>query len=208
MSDVTLNRTKWLAAAVVVGLALTSPSVAGSLKPAGAPIAVAKSTLTVTPDQAWNKGARPGRLSEAWTLDGLSINELTFYGGILDNTTLFREVNKTTAPLPRFSKTMLAPDVVQLFESSYRVALGTSLMTIDSVEPASFAGNQGFKFTYSFAVQDEVKRKGEARGAIIGGKLFMITYEAPRIHYFDRDVASFHRIADSATFPVGKAKKK
>jgi hypothetical protein len=203
-----LNTSKWALAAAIVGLALASPSSAGGLKPAGIPIAVAKSTLTVTPDQAWNKGARPGRLSEAWTLDGLSINELTFYGGILDNTTLFREVNKTTAPLPRFSKTMLAPDVVQWFESSYRIAGHTSLMAIDSVEPATFAGNQGFKFTYSFALQDEVKRKGEARGAIIGGKLYMITFEAPRIHYFDRDLASFYKIADSATFPVGKAKKK
>lgn len=194
-----------LAAAMTVALA--APLQAGRLKPAGTPVTVAKSTLTVTPDQAWNKGARPGRLSEAWTLDGLSINELTFYGGILDNTTLFREVNKTEKPLPRFSKTMLAPDVAQLFESSYRVALSTSLMTIDSIEPATFAGNQGFKFTYSFAVQDEVKRKGEARGAIIGGKLYMITYEAPRIHYFDRDLASFQKIADSARFPAGKVKK-
>ena len=201
------SRRAKLAIAVVLASAMAAPIQAGRLKLAGTPVTVAKSTLTVIPDQAWNKGARPGRLSEAWTLDGLTINELTFYGGILDNTALFREVNKTTAPLPRFSKTMLLPDVAQLFESSYRVALGTSLMTIDSIEPATFAGNQGFKFSYSFAVQDEVRRKGEARGAIIGGKLYMITYEAPRIHYFDRDLESFRKIADSARFPVGKAKK-
>jgi hypothetical protein len=207
MSDVKSKQAK-LAIAAAITLTLAAPLyAAGRLKSAGVPVTVAKSTLTVTPDQSWNKGARPGRLSEAWTLDGLSINELTFYGGILDNTTLFREVNKTTKPLPRFSKTMLAPDVAQLFESSYRVALGTSLMTIDSIEPATFAGNQGFKFTYSFAVEDEVKRKGEARGAIIGGKLYMITYEAPRIHYFDRDLESFRKIADSARFAAGKAKK-
>ncbi len=203
----TLNRSKWVLCVALVGIALASPGFAGGLKSAGARVTVAKSTLAVTPDQSWNKGARPGRLSEAWTLDGLSLNELTFYGGILDNTPLFREIDKKAAPLPRFSKSMLAPDVVQLFESSYRVALGTSLITIDSVEPATFAGNQGFKFTYSFAVQDEVKRKGEATGAIIGGRLYMITFEAPRIHYYDRDIASYRRLVETAVVGPVSARK-
>jgi hypothetical protein len=200
-------RTTALVGALTVAFGVHTAAFAG-LKAAGVPVTVAKSTLTVTPDQGWSKGARPGRLSEAWTLDGLTVNELTFYGGILDNTTLFREVDKTNAPLPRFSKTMLLPDVAQLFESSYRVALGTSLMKIDSIEPATFAGQPGFKFTYSFTIQnEEVKRKGEARGAIIADRLYMITFEAPRIHYFDRDLGSFRKIADSAVFPVaGKAK--
>ena len=92
-----------MVAAIGLGLAMAAPVAAGTLKPAGVPVTVARSTLTVTPDRAWNKGARPGRLSEAWTLDGLNINELTFYGGISDNTTLFREVNKTTIPLPRLT---------------------------------------------------------------------------------------------------------
>ncbi len=194
-------RKVWLGLALAA-LVAAPVYAAGRLKTAGVPTVVAKSTLTVTPDRAWNKGGRPGRLSEAWTLDGLSINELTFYGGILDGKTLFREADKVNAPLPKFNKTMLAPDIATLLESSYRVALGTSLMQIESIEPSTLAGSPGFKFTYSFAVQDEVKRRGVARGAIIGDKLYLITYEAPRIHYFDRDVDSFNKIADSARFPA------
>jgi hypothetical protein len=192
----------------IIGLASASPALAQSsrLKAAGVATAVAKSPLTVTPDKAWNKAGRPGRLSESWTLDGLTINELTFYGGIVDGKTLFREVDKVNAPLPKFSKTMLAPDIATLLESSYRVALGTSLMQIESIEPASFAGTQGFQFTYSFAVQDEVKRRGIARGAVIGDKLFLVTYEAPRIHYFERDKDSFDKIASSARLAAVKKK--
>ena len=197
--------TMTLVLALVTALAVPVYA-AGRLKPAGAATAVAKSTLTVTPDRAWNKGGRMGRLSESWTLDGLSINELTFYGGIMDGKTLFREIDKTNAPLPRFNKTMLAPDIATLLESSYRVALGTSLMQIESIEPSTLAGSPGFKFTYSFAVQDEVKRRGVARGAVIGDKLYLITYEAPRIHYFDRDIDSFNKITDSARFPVAGKK--
>jgi hypothetical protein len=188
-------------AALAVAL-ITAPALAGyKLMPTGVAVSVAKSGLTVSPSKDWNRlGGRVGRNAESWTLDGLALNDLTFYGGIADNTTLFREVNKKDTPLPRFSSTMLIPDVVQLFEASYRVANGTSLMSIDSVAPASFAGNPGFRFTYNFTVQnEEVKRLGEARGAIIGGKLYMITFEAPVIFYFDRDVEAFRKIVDSAS---------
>jgi hypothetical protein len=198
-----------LGAIIAVSL-LAAPALAGyKLMPAGTPATVAKSGLQVTPSQPWNRlGGRIGRNAESWTLDGLSLNDMTFYGGIADNTTLFREVNKKDAPLPRFSATMLIPDVVQLFEGSYRVANGTSLMTIDTVEPAKFAGNPGFRFTYNFTVQnEEVKRNGEARGAIVGGKLYMITFEAPVIHYYAHDVEAFRKVADGAVIgalPKGK----
>lgn len=180
---------------------IASPALAGyKLMPTGKAIAVAKSGLTVAPDRPWNKiGQRIGRNAETWTLDGVKLNDVTFYGGIANDATLFREVDKKNRPLPRFSSTMLIPDIAQLFEGSYRVAVGTSLMSIDSIEPATFAGQPGFRFTYNFTVENEdVKRNGEARGAVIGGKLYLMTYEAPVIHYFDRGVAAFRAIADSA----------
>jgi hypothetical protein len=192
----------WKLAAIGTALGLAAmPAIAGyKLVPKGAPVAVAKSTLTVTPSVDWNRlGARPGRNAESWTLDGLTLNDLTFYSGIADDTTLFRDAKKKTAPLPRFSSTMLAPDIAQLFESSYRVSIGTSLMSIDSVEPATFAGRPGFHFSYTFVIQgEEVKRKGEATGAVIGGKLYLITFEAPVIHYFDARRGAAKSVVDSA----------
>ncbi len=195
--------------AIILAVTLPSPALAGyKLMPANTPVLVGKSTLQITPSQDWNKlGGRVGRNAESWTMDGLRLNDMTFYGGIADNTTLFREIDKKNAPLPRFSATMLLPDVAQLFEGSYRVANGTSLMAIDSIEPATFAGQPGFRFTYNFTIQnEEVKRLGEARGAIINGKLYMITYEAPVIHYFGKDLEAFRKIATSAI--VGPEVKK
>ncbi len=192
--------TKLALMGMAIGLA-AAPALAGyKLVPKGVPIAVAKSSLTVTPSVDWNRlGARPGRNAESWTLDGLTLDDLTFYSGIANDTTLFRDAKKKTEPLPRFSSTMLAPDIAQLFESSYRVSIGTSLMSIDSVEPATFAGKPGFHFTYSFVIQgEEVKRKGDATGAVIGGKLYMITFEAPVIHYFDATHDAAKSVVDSA----------
>jgi hypothetical protein len=188
-------------AAMVLAMTVSSPAMAGyKLMPKNTAVAVAKSGLTVTPGIDWNRlGARPGRNAESWTLDGLSLNDVTFYGGIANDTTLFRDAKKKTDPLPRFSSTMLVPDIAQLFESSYRVSNGTSLMAIDTVEPATFAGKPGFHFTYNFVVQgEEVRRKGVADGAIIDGKLYMITYEAPVIHYFDAGAAAAQALVASA----------
>lgn len=190
-----------LARALIVMGAAATPAIAGnSLVGAGQPVAVAKSTLTVTADREWNKmGARPGRHSETWTLDGDGLNDLTFYGGIESGRPLFREVSKKTKPLPRFSSTMLLTDIPALVEQSYRIALGTPLMTIGSVEPSTFAGAKGVRFNYVFTRPgEEVQRSGEARAAIIGGRLYMMSFEAPTIHFYARDFKSFEKVAQTA----------
>lgn len=190
------------AAAFAALLLAAQPAIAGnSLVAPGARVLVAKSTLAVTPASEWNKlGARPGRNSESWTLDGDGLNEITFYGGIADGRTLFREVDKRNRPLPKVSSTMLITDIPALLESSYRIALDTPLMTITSVEPDIFAGAKGVRFNYSYTRPgDDIRRMGEARAAMIGGQLYMATYEAPALYYFDRDLAAFRQIAESAT---------
>ena len=165
-------------------------------------VAVAKSLLTVSASREWNKmGARPGRNSETWTLDGDKLNDLTFYGGIADGATMFREVDKRNRPLPRFSASMLITDVPTLLENSYRIALATPLMKIDTIEPTSFAGRNGVRFTYSFAEQDQLQRKGEAYAAIVGGRLFMITFEAPVLYYFDAGIEAARAVTASARLP-------
>ena len=188
-------------AAIAIAALATTPALAGyKLMPAGQAQPVGKLGLRVTPGSDWNRlGAKLGRNAESWTLDGDSLNDLSFYAGIEPGRPIFREVDKRNKPLPKFSASMLPPDLVQLFEGTYRVAAGTSLFTVDKVEPATLAGKPGVHFTYSFALQDEeVKRNGEGTAAVINGKLYMITFEAPVILYFDRDVAKARAVVASA----------
>lgn len=184
-------------------LQVTMPAIAGNtLIAKDQKVAVAKSLLMVSANREWNKmGARPGRNSETWTLDGDKLNDLTFYGGIADGATMFREVDKRNRPLPRFSSSMLVTDVPSLLENSYRIALGTPLITIDTIEPTTFAGKKGVRFTYSFAEQDQLQRKGEAYAAIVSGRLFMITFEAPVLYYFDAGIDAARAITASARLP-------
>lgn len=192
-------------AAALVALLLSGCAVFGyTLVPVGRAIDVAGSGLLVTPDIAWNRSGSingPGKDAERWTLDGPALNELTFYAGIRDGRPLFREVDRRDRPLPRFSTTMLPPDVAALFEASYRVASGTSLFTLNGMEPATLAGRPGFRFRYEYVLPgEEVRRRGEATGALFDGRLYLISFEAPAIHYFERDVGAYRAIVAAARF--------
>lgn len=190
--------------AVLASLLVSTAALAGnSLISPGQKVGVAKSALMVVADREWNKmGARPGRYSESWTLDGNTLNDLTFYGGVESGRSLFREVDKRNRPLPHFSTTMLPTDIAALLENSYRIALGTTAISIDSVKPARFAGHKGVSFTYSFTLSgEEVQRKGEAHAAIVKSRLYMITFEAPRLHYFDAGVGAARAVVASAALP-------
>lgn len=167
---------------------------------ANAPVTAAGSAFGVTPAQTWNKlGARPGRGAEVWTLDGPALNEITFYGAIETDRPIFREVDRRNRPLPRFSSTMLLTDIPTLLENSYRTGRGVTVYTADRVEPVRFAGQSGVRFDYSFTAGDEVRRRGEAYGAIVNGRLYLVTFEAPVIHYFDASIKSYRQIVGSMT---------
>lgn len=197
-------RVRRIVPALLLAMAAVPVAAGNSLVPAGAPVTVAKSALTVTPAREWNRlGGRPGRDAESWTLDGDGLNDLTFYGGIETDHPLFREVNRKGKPLPRFMAGMLLTDLPPLLENSYRIALDTPLMTIEAIEPATLAGHKAVRFRYRFTRQDEeVMRLGEGVAAIVGGRLYMMTFEAPALYYFDRDIASVRALMASATLPA------
>jgi hypothetical protein len=183
---------------------ISSSAIAGnSLIAENQPVAVAKAAMIVKPGREWNKmGARPGRYAESWTLDGDTLNELTFYGGVESGRTLFREVDKRNKPLPHFSTTMLLTDIPVFLEESYRIALGTTLMSIGKIEPATFAGRKGVRFEYAFTRQgEELRRRGEGYATIADHKLFMITFEAPVLYYFDASVGAAREVIQSAMLP-------
>jgi hypothetical protein len=183
----------------VAAMTIATSTAAHDLISAGNDVSVARSTLTVTPNIDWNKlSGRPGRNAETWTLDGEELNDLSFYAGIETERTLFREVDRRNRPLPRFQSTMLPSDIPVLLENSYRVARSTSIFNITRQGPLQFAGHEGIVFTYEFIGPDEIRRSGEARGSIIDGRLFLMTFEAPTIHFFNRSIDAYRALAATA----------
>jgi hypothetical protein len=159
-------------------------------------IKVAGKLMIARPADGWNRSsARPSDKSERWTRDGLSLNELTFFAGVSDGEALYRKPFTTQAALPTFRSAMLPTDIVELFEASNRIMLGSSVFKVDEVQPAQLGKYKGVRFSYNYAAQDEgLIRKGEGVAAIVEGKLYLVNFIAPSIHYFDRDIGEIRQL--------------
>ncbi|MBY8824985.1 hypothetical protein [Sphingomonas colocasiae] len=172
---------------------------AHKLRVKGETVTVADSTLAVTPSRDWNRlDIKPGKNSETWTLDGEQLNDVTFFAGIESGKPLVREANAKRDPLPKFKSNMLLIEIPELLEGTYRTYKKIGAFQLLSTEPGSAFGHDGVQFTYEYTDADELTRKGEARASIIKGKLYMITFDAPRLHYFDSTLTDFRTLADTA----------
>jgi hypothetical protein len=160
---------------------------------------VAKSKLAVTATKGWNvSSSRPVKKGEMWSHDGPLLNRLEFFGGIAKGEPLAREQDKKNNPLPKFDSAMLIPDIAQLYEQTQRIVIGTPVFQTEAIEPATFAGRKGFRFAFRYTGEDELTRRGEAMGAVIDGKLYLICYTAAALHYFDKDLAAARAVMASA----------
>lgn len=181
-----------------VSLALAAPVQAHKLVEAGKTVTVAQSGLSVSPAIDWNRlNLRPGKNSERWTLDGELLNDVVFFAAIESEQPLVREVNRKEQPLPKFRSDMLPIDIPALVESTHRIANGAAVFEVLSSEPTELGGFPGIRFTYEFVGADDLRRRGLASASIVEGKLYMVSFEAPAIHYFERDIANFEQLLAS-----------
>lgn len=182
-------------------LAVTSAGVAhaNAYREKGKIVEVAESGVMVTPPRDWNRlDIKPGKYAEVWTLDGEQLNDVTFYGGVEAGKPLVKERDKKRRPLPKFTANTLLVEVPELLEGTYRADKQIGDFVLTSSRPDSFLGVRGVHFTYEYTDRDNLPRKGEARAAFIAKKLYMITYDAPRLHYFDRTLSDFRALANTA----------
>ena len=166
---------------------------------------VGKSNLAVTAIGDWNRSTqrRTGE-SENWTQHGTGLDDLGFYMGIKKGEALFRQRDKKKDPLPKFDPAMLPTDIVEWFENSARIALTSAVFEVGAVRPAQLAGHPGVEMDFTYATEgDNLERKGTARAAVIGQRLYLISYDAPKIHYYDAGLPTALAVMNSARL-VGK----
>ncbi len=198
---ITAYRSALLGAAIVAASA-SSAVTANDFREQGKTVKVAKSAINVTPPKNWNKlSATPAKHAEVWTLDGEQLNEVTFYGGVIAGKPLVKERNKKRNPLPKFTSTTLLIELPELLENTYRASKQIGSFSLTSSKPDRFLDRDGIYFAYEFLDQDNLPRKGEARAVLINKKLYLVTFEAPRVHYFDRTIDDFRALASTATVP-------
>ena len=85
-----------------------------------------------------------------------------------------------------------------MIEAFYRVRAGSTEFNMTGLQPTTFLGSPGFRFDYDHLGGNEVKRRGRAYGAVIGGRFYLMLLDATRLHYFDRALPDFERMAQGA----------
>lgn len=162
-------------------------------------VKVGDAGLMVTPPRDWNRlSLKPGKFAEIWTLDGEQLNDVTFYSGVVSGQPIIRERNKKRDPLPKFRDDALLIEVPELLEKTYRAHKRIGSFAMAKLQPGQFLGHEGIHFTYDYTDQNGLPKKGEAKATIVAKKLYMVTFDAPRLHYFDRTLSDFHALAESA----------
>lgn len=159
---------------------------------------IGKGAMAVTPDSEWNRWSRrPSNKGEVWTKDGLYLNQLSFFGQITDGETIYKDRKKKDRPLPAFKGDMLLPDVATLFQSNFSIEHDITQFEVTEMTPAKLGAANGLKLTYAYVLPGErLQRRGEARMAVHQGKLYIVNYVAPELHYFDKDATEVRRIMD------------
>jgi hypothetical protein len=194
-----MKKTLCAFAALIAATPVNNPALAHTLHAKGEAALVAQNSFTVTPTQDWNElSMRIGKNAELWTVDGELLDEVTFIGAVTPGQALVRERSRKRDPLPKFESTTLTAELPELWERTIRASKSVKTFTIKSTEPVEFLKTQGVRFTFEYADEDALVRNGEAYAALVGGKLYLISYEAPRLGYFAKHLNEFHHIVESA----------
>ena len=165
-------------------------------------VKVGNGNMTVVPPRPWNRHRAilfdDVPAVEDWTLNGPYLDGVTFITGLKSGHFMVRQRRTTDQQVPKFRADMTPPEIAAMLESLYRVRGGAVDFHTLSIQPRPFLGASGFQFDYEHLDDDELWRKGRAVGAVVGGQLYLVMFDAARSHYYDAALPDFEAIVASA----------
>jgi len=143
--------------------------------------------FSVEPQIRWSSlPARPGL--DLWTVDGATLDAVTFFKGVADGQPLYRGP-MGGAPQedkrPKFRAAMTATDIAELFEDSFAMLRMQNLETT-GLRPAKFGAEDGFRFEMAWVTPGGLEMQGVVAGAVLKNRLYAVVYSGARAHYFPR----------------------
>lgn len=136
--------------------------------------------------------------SELWTVHGLALERVQLTRAVEDGDPLL-EPGTGSDELPLFRSAMSASEVVELVVQTLSRVGAAHAEALD-LRPREFARRSGFEFDLRFASASGLEMTGRAAGAVVDGKLYLILFTAPRVHYYDLYADEVERVMDSARF--------
>lgn len=123
------------------------------------------------------------------TKDGVGIHAISVTRRYPD--TAFPTIKKKS------SASMLPPEVADLYVSELRKRSGLERLTVLSNKPARVADKQGFELLMQFKNDDGLRIQILTYGFVDKTGFYTISYRAPYLYFYDRDVASFKDLVGS-----------
>lgn len=150
-------------------------------------------------DGAWNELKQPVVPNAVtWTIDGITVDQLSFYVGIKDGAVLAPPLSGAKEARPLTFKASMQPHEVMALVQTLLTRDG-STYTEGRLEPIEFLGGRGFRSEYGLIRKsDEVRMAGVVYGAVQGSELFLIHYTAPRLGFYPRHAAQIEKMARGA----------
>lgn len=164
---------------------------------------VAVKEMSIKLDGSWNKFesgmlVRAPGATQIWTREGFALDILAFYVGIADGETVGQELLRTQKKMPVFRLKMAPHEIVEAFETV--VTQDGSSFKLAKLEPARFAGGDGFRFEYQLKRKaDSLLFNGVGYATVANKRLYLMVYSAPRSHYYGKLLPGFEAAASTAS---------
>jgi hypothetical protein len=152
--------------------------------------------LVLTPENEWS-AAKYG-VTQTWTVHGPELEAISVVSGLADGKSMVPAGYKEKMPL--FRSGMAASEVAEMTVETL-LRMGYGRVDLLGVRPESFAGHPGFRFDLDLTSARGLDGSGFGAGAIVNGKLYMIVYRAPKLHYFERYKPAAEKLIASAQIP-------
>lgn len=120
--------------------------------------------------------------------------------GIQHAQSTFHEWDKVIIGDPerqKLKESMLPSDVADQLLAARRRQLGLDAIETLSLAPAMVAGLESFRAEYEYRTADGVAFRGVCYGAMRPAGAYFIRFEAPALHYYERDLPAFEALVQS-----------
>jgi len=132
---------------------------------------------------------------ETWTIDGPRLQRLLFFKGVEDGAILFQILEyKKSVPIYRSSMTPL--EIMELIKSTLARSGGYNVVTKD-LRPYKLGALDGFRFEFSYTIQNGLKYNGFVVGAKKEDRLLAIMYVGTALYHYEKHVDDAERIVSS-----------
>lgn len=160
----------------------------------------ARGAIAMETPIAWTKVPLVNESSaiELWTLNGPAIDSIAFYAPIGDNQSL-QNAKSGTDPFPVYRAGMTPTEIAELYEATLRRTSGSAIVEVKNLRPAKLGTAEGFRAETEFTGADRVRRKGMLVGAVKDKKLYLVHFQAPVLHYYDKAAPDVEKMLSSAT---------